>query len=388
MDKHFGWWVDLSKVTLSDSTTWVHALPFGKYQHPLHGEMRFDAAKLTALANSVKSKVRGIDPDIDYDHKTDPAKGHQAAGWVKDARVDADGLHLQVDFTTDATTEIKEKKYRYFSAEFVDSWQDPQGVVHQDVLLGGGLTNRPYMKNLLPVNLSELRFDEPSKEEQEVDGKKLRIALGLAETTTDDEVFAKLGELGKAVTTLTEDKKKTDEQVTKLTEELEKAKKGESDELDPELKKLVEASPAFAKLMESLETQKKQNSELQASVRLAEVTNQIAEVQKGKAFALSPLIKEEIKNLLLKASPEAGKQLTEVLGRIVNGQGLVDLSERGFTGQRGEQSADATRQFNEAVKALMETDKNMGFADAVEQVARMNPRLFNEYRESSYQFKA
>src|SRR5690348_7674736 len=183
--KPFGWWVDLSKVTLSDTSgggasTWVHALPFGTYQHPIYGTMNFDASKLNALATSVKEKVRGIDPDIDYDHKQDPAKGNVAAGWVKDAMVDTDGLKLHVDFTAAATKSIKDKEYRYFSADFVDEWTDPEGGKHTDVLFGGGLTNRPYMKNLIPVNLSELLSEGPPKNDpaEDVDLKKLRELLG------------------------------------------------------------------------------------------------------------------------------------------------------------------------------------------------------------------
>ena len=378
MDKHFGWWVDLAKVTLGD-VTWVHALPFGKYQHPLHGELNFDGSKLNALASSVKQKTRGIDPDIDYDHKTDPAKGNQAAGWVKDAEVRNDGLYLQVDFTTDGAQDIRDKKYRYFSADYADEWQDTQGVVHKDVLMGGGLTNRPYMKNLLPVNLSELSFNTPEEEVDEVDGKKLRVALGLAGNVADDEVFKKLGELGTAVTKLTEEK-------TLLADEIKKLKA--PDETDPELKKLIEASPAFAKLMEDMATKDKQLGELQAGIRLAEVERRMAELQSGKTFAIAPVAKEELKKLMLRLPTDATRELFEFMQRVVTGTGLVDLSEQGYSGRRTGAESDATMRFNDAVKGLMDVDKNMDYGSAVEHVARTQPRLFEEYREATYQFKA
>jgi phage I-like protein len=385
--KPFGWWVDLTGATLSDTgggaaSTWVHALPFGTYQHPLHGEMHFDAAKLTALATSVKSNVRGIDPDIDYDHKADPAKGHQAAGWVKDAEVRENGLFLKVDFTSTAAGEVKDKKYRYFSAEFVDEWTDPTGVKHQDVLLGGGLTNRPYMKNLLPVNLSELRFDEPpqKQEENEVDGKKLRVSLGLAETATDDEVFAKLGEMATTVTTLSAEK-------TKLEDELKQFKEPPPT-LDPELKKLVEASPAMKKLVETLEAQQLANQELTTALRLAETDKLLGEIQTGTTYALSPVVKDELKALMLKASPTAAKELAEFMGKITSGTGLVDLSEKGFSGRRAGDVSDANIKLGEAVRQLMEADKNLTYADAVEHVSAKNPTLFAEYREAAYSFKS
>lgn len=394
MDKHFGWWVDLSKVVLNDpsgkNTTWVHALPFGQYQHPLHGTMVFDTAKLNGLATSVKSKVRGIDPDIDYDHKTDPAKGNQAAGWVKDADVRGDGLWIQVDFTDTAVGEVKEKKYRYFSAEFVDEWTDAQGVTHKDVLMGGGLTNRPYMKNLLPVNLSELSFNQPDEGGQEVDGKKLRAALGLAETTTDDEVFAKLAQVGTDLATATASVTTLTEEKTKLLAEITELKK--PDTADPELKKLIEASPAFKKLYEDTLEKDAQLVKLQEGIKLAEVEKQLTELQTGKTFAIAPSAKEGLRALMLKMPTEGAKALHEFLVAVTEGKALVDLSERGYTGQHERLSGDATVRFNEAVKAelaeMKATGQTENYGVAVENVARKNPALFNEYREDTYQFKA
>jgi hypothetical protein len=388
MDKHFGWWVDLAKVTLSDTsggaTAWVHALPFGSYQHPLYGKMDFDASKLGALASSVKTRVRGIDPDIDYDHKADPVKGNLAAGWVKDAKVDNAGLHLQVDFTPAAAKSIKDKEYRYFSAEFVDEWTDATGTAHKDVLFGGGLTNRPFMKNLLPVNLSELLSEGlPPKDnpptEAEVDLKKLAELLGLPATSTEEQVLAKLGEMASGVVKLTEDNKK-------LGEEIEKLKKDPNDGLDPELMRLVEASPAFAKVLADMKEKDQKLTEMQTAMRLTEVNSQIADLQRGKTFALAPVVKEDVRNILLKSDSAAGKQLFEFLEKIMNGIGLVDLSERGHAGRRLDE-VDVTRRFNDMIKQYMETNK-VDYGQAVEVIARENPQMFNDYREATYQFKA
>jgi len=388
MEKHFGWWVDLAKVTLSDTsggaTTWVHALPFGQYQHPLYGKMDFDASKLTALANSVKTKTRGIDPDIDYDHKADPVKGNLAAGWVKDAKVESDGLHLQVDFTPAAAQSIKDKEYRYFSAEFVDEWTDATGSSHKDVLFGGGLTNRPFMKNLLPVNLSELLSEGPPKApptpEAEVDLKKLCTLLGLAETSTEEQVLAKLGEMASGVVKLTEDNKK-------LGEEVEKLKKDPTEGLDPELMRLVEASPAFAKMFAEVQEKDKKLTEMQTAMRLTEVNSQLAELQRGKTYALAPSVKEEVKNIMLKSTPEAAKALFEFMGKVMNGTAMVDLSELGHSGRRLEES-DATKRFNDMIQQYMDTNKGSNYGSAVEVIARENPQLFADYREATYQFKA
>ena len=388
--KHFGWWVDLEKVTLADAagtiTSWVHALPYGTYSHPIHGALVFDSAKLSALASSVKSKVRGVDPDIDYDHKTDPAKGGQAAGWVKDAEVRTDGLWLNVDWTADGAKDIKEKKYRYFSADYADEWTAPDGKVYQDVLNGGGLTNRPYMKNLIPVNLSELVSDPTLKPqdppEADMDLKKLRESLGLAEAATEDDVVKKLTELGQQITTLTTEK-------TVLTEEIAKLKNPQDPSNDPNLKALIDGSPAFKALYEANQAKEKQLAEAQTAIRLAEVNTKLAELQQGKTFALVPTVREALQQIMLKSGAEASKLLFELFEQIVNGSGLVDLSEKGYSRQRDGDGADATRRFNDLVQAkINKGEGKVDYGTAVEEVARENPRLFEEYREGSYTFKA
>jgi phage I-like protein len=380
VDKHFGWWIDTSKLTLSDDMAWVHALPRGKYQHPVYGELDFSDPKLNAYAASVTNRVRGIDPDIDYDHKTDPAKGNQAAGWVKAAQVRENGLWLGVEFTDDAKKEIKEKKYRYFSADFGDEWQDPEGKVHQDVLFGGGLTNRPYMKNLLPVNLSELTGNnQPSRVEDEVDGKKLREALGLAADTTDDAVFAKLGEIAKAVTELSDAK-------TKLTEaEATIAKLSEKEpEVDAEMKKLIEGSPAMKKLYEDNLAKDKKLKELAESMRLGEVNAQLAELNQGEKVALAPVARDGLRDVMVAMPPDQAKKLHEVMQLIMDGKGTVDLSEAPVRGRRSDSDVDPTKRFNDAIKTLMEGPEKLDYGRAAEKVARDNPTLFEEYRAASY----
>src|ERR1700743_791798 len=113
--------------------------------------MKFDQEKIQQFADGVNTKVRGIDLDVDYDHK---GKTDKAAGWVKEAKVASDGLRLRVEWTPEGAKAVKDKEYRYFSPEFKDTWKDARGVEHKNVLFGGALTNRPYLKDLIPVTLS------------------------------------------------------------------------------------------------------------------------------------------------------------------------------------------------------------------------------------------
>ena len=151
-----GYWVDLSTHQFDESNGlhWIQAMPLGEYEHPLHGKIEITPERIQRFAANVKAQVRGTDLDIDYDHK---AKTDEAAGWVKDAEARPDGLWLAVEWTKDALTKIKNKAYRYFSPEFVDSWTHPKTKQkYNDVLFGGGLTNRPFLKDILPINMSDV----------------------------------------------------------------------------------------------------------------------------------------------------------------------------------------------------------------------------------------
>jgi hypothetical protein len=151
------YFIDLRGVGLADKdVTWLHAMPVGTFKHPVYGELSFTSERLQTFADNIKNKVRKIDLDIDFDHKQDIAKGSQAAGWIKDADVKDDGLWIGVAFTDDAKAEVNAGKWRYLSPEFLDEWTDEaSGTVHKDVMLGAALTNRPFLKDLLPIAASE-----------------------------------------------------------------------------------------------------------------------------------------------------------------------------------------------------------------------------------------
>jgi Mu-like prophage I protein len=67
----------------------------------------------------------------------------------------------KVDWTEEGASLVKSGKYRYFSPEFMFQWKDPaNGTEHKDVLLGGALTNRPFLKDMEPVAFSESGMGE------------------------------------------------------------------------------------------------------------------------------------------------------------------------------------------------------------------------------------
>src|SRR5258706_5286249 len=185
--------VDVSGLTLNETNgtdaSWVHALPIGSYKHPIYGTIDITADRAKSFADSVTSKVLGtVEPSINYVHDN----SNVAAGWVKNAEARSDGVWLFVEWVKDAAQAIKDKKWRYFSSEFEDEWTDTQGVKHKDVIRGGALTNRPFMKNLVPINLSEATIDLAFDLVAELTGKDKDSLKGGNGMALDDADITKI----------------------------------------------------------------------------------------------------------------------------------------------------------------------------------------------------
>lgn len=393
MDKDVLYLVDLSTVELSEhdkspTTSWIHALPLGVYQHPLYGKMNITADKVRSYAESIKVKVRGIDLSINYLHGVHGGDG-EAAGWVKDAQDRPDGLWLFVEWVDEAAQKIKEKKYRYFSAEYQDSWVDPQGKKFKDVFFGGGLTNRPYMKNLLPINLSEatvesmmefteiltqgkaqLAEDSKKEGEDDVDLTKYAAALGLPPETTEQELLAKLAELGGSKKP--EDSKKAPEvPVVKLSEEL---------------RKLSDENPMVKALIETVDDQNKALNEFKVAMREADVDRRLAEFDKSK-IVLTAKAKDLVHDLAMDMPTELSDRFWDLLETMRNSSSLmVELGERAGTSVRYGRAKAPTDMFLDESNKLAK-DEKISLTEAMDRVARDNPKLFNEYRQATYSFQ-
>lgn len=372
---NFGFWADLKGLQFHDAaanTAWIQAMPLGTYHHPIYGEIKLTEARSKRFADNVNNNVVGTALDIDYDHK---ATTGAAAGWVKQAESrGAAGLHLLVEFTQKAADAIRAGEWRYFSPEFQDKWKHPKTQQEfEDVLRGGGLTNRPFLKDILPVNLSELSF-VPENKEVGVTPKELRESLGLAETATDDEVRAKLKEL------------KDKEPPTPPAPPTNEPPKVElDDKLKGELAKLVEGNPALKALTDLVTTQAQQLSTLQETIKRDSVARKLADVDKGK-IAMSPAAKEAMQNILLGENVAAGAEA--FLKLLSDGTALVETGERGGGDPTTLGETDSEKLFDKAIEDLMAKNPKMEYADAVTEVSRSNPKLFQEYRDASTAFKA
>lgn len=113
-------------------------------EHPSYGKLNIIQSHLESMELNFKSKVQGVDLAINEDHKK-----NEAFGWLKDVFLsfDKQTLYGQVVWNTKGTTALSEKEYRYFSPEFRFNYTHPlTGAEHGPTLLGGALTNYPFLK--------------------------------------------------------------------------------------------------------------------------------------------------------------------------------------------------------------------------------------------------
>jgi len=391
----YGYWYDLAKLRLDDSgntATWVQAMPLGAYEHPVHGPIEITSDKVQQFAQNVKSNVRGQDLDIDYDHK---ANGGEAAGWVKDAEARNDGLWVLVDWTKDAYQKLKSKAYRYFSPEYADEWEHPKtGEKYKNVLFGGALTNRPFLKDILAINMAEIiggitppapapTPPAPSNPKPSegglsfMDPKQLRKLLGLAEDASDEDVTKKLTErlaqpAPPAPREEPPDTPASPEDVAALIRNL-------SD---------VEGNPALKALTDLVQAQQKQLNSMSYERHKETVERRLSDLDvelKEKGLAVPPAVKDQLREILNKSPKQLAEQVYNAYKQTIQ-MGLIDMTERGWQRRTGEKSP--TEQYLTEVDQIMAkataANRKMSYAEAAMMVARQNPQLTEQYRQESY----
>jgi hypothetical protein len=263
---------------------------------------------------------------------------------------------------------LKEKAYRYFSPTFQNEWQHPQtGLTHKNVLFGGAVTNYPFLKGILPINLSEV-VDQANEGDSLVDPKELRKLLGLSENATEADVQAKLTELESKVSDPQKDKKEE----TKVEPKTET--KAPVEEKKEETQVPVAASET-AELIQLRDTV----SKLQATHRLSEIKLKFNEMEAGASTVLPPAVRNKIQALCVKLSETDGNALIETIAELTKG-GLITLGETKTARQNptsGNESA--VKQFSTLVDAATD-DGKVDYITALERTAAKNPGLYEQYR--------
>ena len=382
MTKKISYLIELNSLNFSTDTSntnaaassWIQAMPLGKYSHPVYGEINITPEKVARFADNVNRKVRGTDLDIDYDHKE---YGGEAAGWVKQAEPRADGLWILVEWTAKAWEAIKSKAYRYFSPEFDDEWSNPKtGEKYTDVLFGGGITNRPFLKDILPLNLSE-KFSELEGEKNMTPEqiKELFALLGLEDGADFETMKAKFAELAA--------KNENAEEKVEDGPDTEQAPVNENNLVpalsEDDVKKLSE-NPTTKKLLAAMEAQSKLLAEQGLQFKEMKIKETVAKLNETAAKTgrgLTPNTQTSLTEIYKVADDKTASLVTKLFENFIGGSATVKLSE-----PRISDPSDRTnvKKFNDRVAEIAK-ERNIEYRDAALIAAsEASDDDFNSYR--------
>ena len=396
----FGNLIDLRGLQFEDAgngnfSKWIQAMPLGKYMHPMHGVIDITPERVARFADNVNKGVRGQALDIDYDHKQHNGK---AAGWVQKAEARPDGLWILVEWVKEAWDDIKSGAYRYFSPEFVDEWVHPASQSKfNDVLFGGGITNRPFLKGILPINLSEILAESESETNESnlmfTDEQRaaLLAKLGLAEDADDQTILMAL------ITAATGGGEQPP--VEQATDETVSSENNDGTAVQPEpgqsqaptsvtvkfsedIVKLAESNPAIKALMDTVEANNKQLREIQNTSTVNAIVKKFAE--KGLALPATAL-NALTQTIQLSEDDRVTGAVIQMLGKIAEA-GLIELGESDVSTpnlHRAGGKVDYTKQLSEAASKLAK-EQGISFGDAMVQVAMENPEAYESHRSDSY----
>ena len=129
----------------------IHILTVGSWKTVNHGSFDITENDLDEMVCNFNDGVRKGLP-IDEEHNTTGG----AVGWIEKLERRGKQLWASTTWNNRGTNALADRQYRFFSPEFAPRYQDPEtGQMSKNVLLGGGITNRPLFKNLKPIMASE-----------------------------------------------------------------------------------------------------------------------------------------------------------------------------------------------------------------------------------------
>ncbi len=155
----------------------VQVLRVGSFKHPQYGAFEITSQILAEMKVNYEKRVRGIDISFDYYHES----GEDASAWVTELQLRENNSELWavVEWTPKAQQKLSERELRYFSPDFGFQWTDPEtGNVFNNVLFGGGLTNRPFVKEMQAIVADETQIE---RGHMKTELEKAQEALKLAE---------------------------------------------------------------------------------------------------------------------------------------------------------------------------------------------------------------
>lgn len=358
--------VELDELPESDKETHVSEIQIarvGKWKHPVYGELEITEKTLQDFVDNFNKGTRRVELAVDQSHQ--PEKG--AAGWFKKLEKRGKELWAEIEWTPLGVKLLKEKIYRYFSPEFTTTYTDDEtGKKVKNVLFGGGLTNRPFIKDMQPVMLAEPAFDEVTNTQEEgEENVKIKLTEEQKKAFGIDADEIELDELKKKLGVKQDDKtgnaggKGTGDDGNDETD-------NNTDTGDAQLtetnRQLSEANRLLSERVETLEKKLKESDWQQY---------RDSKIKEGR---LTMALSEKFKDLFLE-DPDKAKDIIDALPQQVK---LGEIGTSGGSDNEGDKTpADI---FLDEVHKYQK-EKNVDYAVALQEVTKQKPDLARQYQE-------
>ncbi len=404
--------------------TEIHVLPVGKWNHPAYGPITIDREDISVFKDNFDNGLRKGIP-ITEGHDNGFSGELPAIGWFTEL-IDrgANGLYATIEWTTKGKTLLSEKAFKYFSPEFYSEYEDPETrAIHENVLVGGALTNKPYFKELEAVVLSEhsinnqfnfndmnlqdilaKKVEELSAEEktflqenkeQLTDEQKTTFATVLEVEETAEEKETREKEEGDAneakglnrdgsTKELTDEEKAANVEAGKNEDGTEKAPEGgdaggeeggQQNASEGVVIKngLVQMSQGAYKTLE-----KKANDGYEAAEKLRESeirsdTSKLVFSEQNSKGRFLPAQSEKVFSFMKALSEGQRKIFAELVNTIPEAGMFTEV------GHGGNADGTAFAEIETKAKKLMSDNKAITYTDAVKRVCEENPSLANRY---------
>lgn len=145
---------DLAGLQLSEgsSAVTIEVCRDGAWQHPDYGTVEINPEIRASFVANFGSDVRRCgELPLDYDHEAGPAPG-----WIKRLYNEGTRTYAEVDLTPSGREKVANREYRFFSPTWHPNYQDREsGKSHGPTLLGGALTNRPFIRGMAAIQCAE-----------------------------------------------------------------------------------------------------------------------------------------------------------------------------------------------------------------------------------------
>ena len=289
----------------------IQILRAGKFFHDGR-EIEVEEKDLKNMVKNFSEKVRGIDLMIDFSHNSEG----EAAGWIKNLMLSEDGTELwaEVDWTPTGKKSLDNKAFKYISADFSFAYKDNESLKdYGPTLFGAGLTNRPVVKQMEPIVLSENK-DINLNKDKIMYGEAKELELEEEKKMQEEEKEMSLEDMAALIKELKDSLLKKDEEIISMRKELEEKMAYGKEEL-AELKKqkeLMEKNQSFdKKLSEGVVVEAQRQAfidndmdlflSLQSEIKLSETGNNVVPKE-------SKLTKENFEDTIIKLAEERAQK--------------------------------------------------------------------------------